>query len=79
MRSSGVSAASWGVGETVATAAASGVSGGRGRKVGFPVGTVPVKKVLVRVTVKGSEMWFFRERKNSIIDGLVGVDGTSSS
>ena len=45
-----------GVGETVATAAASGVSGGRGRKVGFPGGTVSVKRVLVMVTVKGSVM-----------------------
>ena len=35
--------------------------------------------VLVRVTVKGSETWFFREWKNSMTDGLVGVGGTSSS
>ena len=42
LRSSGVSSASWGVGEIVATAAASGVSGGLGKKVGFPGGTVPV-------------------------------------
>ena len=31
------------------------------------------------VTVKGSEMWFFRGWKNSMTDGLVGVGGTSSS
>ena len=61
--SSGVSSASWGAGDTVATAAASGASGGRGKKVGFPGGTVPVYRVLVRVTVKGSEMWFFESGK----------------
>ena len=31
------------------------------------------------VTVKGSVMWFFREWKNSMTDGLVGVGGTTSS
>ena len=76
---SGVSSAYWGIGETVATATASCVSGGRGKKVGFPGVTVPVTMVLLRVTVKGSVTWFLREWKNSMTDGLGGVGGTSSA